>query len=315
MAEKALPQKDKPRQGAMDLVFDIRMATKGGTEKYNRALFWGDNGPRRLLRQYCCKVKELYNKRRKLKDPMNKRTGKFLKPSTLAAYRSSLPSCEQSVQDYKIAIRLLIIDGYFGNKARAGWIRRIRIRIDFNYTKGLKGKEKKFVEKYNGNAIWAARYAGYSGNFFSMKKIGRKNMSKPRIISAIMLKKQSRIPGLMVLDGRGQGDGVPFNVGWRGDSSGGFVYLTQYMSAIRKRFDQRIENIKRIHDESEDKYGDQKASRAWDLHHELHSYVWGGDKNDYYNSRECKDIDHVSEMIAKAEKELGLAPRGNYKGW
>jgi phage terminase small subunit len=49
----------------------------------------------------------------------------------------------------------------------------------------LTGKQKKFVELYQGNGAEAARLAGYSGNEDVLKSIAAENLTKPYILQEI----------------------------------------------------------------------------------------------------------------------------------
>ena len=174
-------------------------------------------------------------------------------------------------------------------------------------------EEQKFINTYAGNPIIAARKAGVCGNYRTVKQIGLKLIRKPHIKVAIREKRRKKIPSLKIFSGGGQGDGKPFNICPEKIPAVGVIELTQYMSSIRNRFDERIKRIRSIHDEAEDKHRCPAANRAWKLSHMLHGYVWG-DKSNYYKSCKHSDCEIVSNLIAEAEREMGIS-RGNYKGY
>ena len=58
----------------------------------------------------------------------------------------------------------------------------------------LTAKQRAFVEAYAGNAVEAARIAGYSGSYSVLGVVGAENLKKPKIAEAIQNRenKQSR---------------------------------------------------------------------------------------------------------------------------
>jgi hypothetical protein len=124
---------------------------------------------------------------------------------------------KQGAATYKETIRLLIFHGHIqADATRARWIRSMKnkkIKL-VDYTRGLEDKEKKFVQLYSGNPTFAARAAGYQGNYITVKKIGRENLRNSNIQAAFKKKRNLKIKqsGFMVLSGGGQGDGIPFKI-------------------------------------------------------------------------------------------------------
>ncbi len=212
--------------------------------------FWSKN-PESLLKIYCSYIKRLLWLRHKIKNPINLRTGDPLKTSTLLAYQSNLNKFNKDVKNLKLRIRVLVFHGSLGrNKTRARWIReRNQKRAEkakaINYTKGLCEVEKKYVEIYSGNPTFAARRAGYSGNYIHVRKIGHENLKELRIKKALKQKKiyQMIQLGVTLIPGEGSGDGKPFKVQPDQIKGKRVIYLESYYSDIFKRLEERIKKL------------------------------------------------------------------------
>lgn len=71
--------------------------------------------PEYILEHYRWIVRRLVERQRKLKNPFHYSTGKPLKAITINYYRRDLPRWQQSVQQTKEAIKMMIICGILGN--------------------------------------------------------------------------------------------------------------------------------------------------------------------------------------------------------
>ena len=200
------------------------------------------------IERYYRNVKWLRRVCRKLKNPINARTGEPLKGSTIKQYWSHVSYHKRNIENLKGAIRLLILHGYMGQKTRARWIRRYRLKKvrTVNCTKGLAKQEKRFVEAYRGNPIWAAVKAGCPGNFPELKKIGYEIYEKKHIKKALRLKVMSRASeaGLAVIFGEGQGKGKPFKC--KPDSIPKQGPISSHEIAVRIRISRRLARIMKL---------------------------------------------------------------------
>lgn len=71
---------------------------------------------KRLLTVYRKNVRFLVNKRKKIANPVNSRTGEPLKPATIKYYRSELRWREQAVKDRRDVIKALAHLGWLGHR-------------------------------------------------------------------------------------------------------------------------------------------------------------------------------------------------------
>lgn len=91
----------------------MKEITKHGIDEFYRAL--SSDHPECILVYYRCFVRSRCESRKRLANPINKRTGKPLAPATIKRYRSELRYDERLVRDYKCAIKLLVAYGVLGN--------------------------------------------------------------------------------------------------------------------------------------------------------------------------------------------------------
>lgn len=200
--------------------------------------------PREVLRYYRNAVRRLHTMRKKLKNPINRKTGKALKPATLKQYQKSIASEERKMKVYKYEIKILILYGYIGKRTRAVWIRKfIKSNQNKDYLKGLTKFEKQFVEAYRGNAILAMRKAGVRGCYKHVAPKAKKYLKKPQIASALSLKYSQRILGLRVIIGDGNGNSKPFMCRPDEIKHTKCIPLKSYTTDIRNRLDERRERL------------------------------------------------------------------------
>ena len=83
------------------------------TDFFNQAS--GAIRPREILVNYNYLVRQMVYYRKRLKNPVNQRNGK---PLTRITIKTELNFLEQDAKAYRMAIRLLIICGYLGDKER-----------------------------------------------------------------------------------------------------------------------------------------------------------------------------------------------------
>jgi hypothetical protein len=116
----------------------------------------------------------------RLRNPVNRYTGRPVKESTLAGYgiqkRHFLLAIEASRREIRAAIR-------------AGLFRR------------LSSAERRFVEAYKGRTWEALETAGFQGSFREKREVALALQGDPRIRAAIWKRRQERIPGLAVIEG------------------------------------------------------------------------------------------------------------------
>jgi hypothetical protein len=93
--------------------------------------------PDHILKSYNRSVKRLMKVRRKLKHPINARTGKPLSPHTIKQYKSELRWHERNVKSEKLVVRLLNEAGFIGSD---------KIDESANYKKFLQGILQDFAE-------------------------------------------------------------------------------------------------------------------------------------------------------------------------
>ena len=285
----------------------------GAHKEFERILVHWSGNVEWVIDRYYQDVREICRVRRKLKNPVHKKTGEPLKESTIKSYQSMLLCAERESRELKDTIRLLIINRYIGHKTRARWVREFKSKKvrSINYTRGLTEQERLFVEAYRGNAIMAARIAGFGGNFPSIKMIAMEGIKKPRIQKALRLKAthKAKKAGFSLIEGGGQGDGKRFKCGYRKTTPGKPIHLVSYCSDIKKRLCERRDRV-----------------------FEVNKKMWSGlnqckkDQNNYglgKIKKAMKDFDFddpkadhagVSGLIDDVERKLGLL-RGNYRGY
>jgi hypothetical protein len=111
------------------------------------------------------------------------------------------------------------------------------------YTKGLKADERRFVEAYNGSPVMAARAAGVTGNYVTVKPLAIAYRYSPRIVKALERKAAMRIPGLKIfIGGDFEGDGKRRKLKPIGES-GQVLEFDDYISDIHARLESRMSII------------------------------------------------------------------------
>lgn len=316
MDNQSLSLKEVKRQEGIDSIPDLKNVPQGALREFEWAISQRDT--KIILKYYQQGVKTLYNKRRRLKNPVNQRTGKPLKPATIKTYQSQLSELQRDTRNYKHAIRLLIFHNYIeAHRTKARWIRQLKIQEqrEKDFREGLTDQESRFVELYNGSPVLTAYRAGHHERFPQLIAIGRKYVAKPHIASAITLKKRQRIPGFRVVIGGGQGDGKPFlnSPDEKRFRKGNCVELVVYQNPVFARLRNRLKKIAGIYGSSlenlyhSDGSRNHRNARAFDLYHDLSSRLHNFEMAEIRKKKnEWVDIGALAKDIEDAEREFGI---------
>lgn len=280
-------------------------------KKYNDALeiSWGIH---HLFKRYRSNIKKAHRKRLRLKNPINHRTGKSLKTSTLKAYQSSLPSDEKHIKVSKGAIQLLVFEGYCGSqKTRARWVQESLLEksADVRLPRDLTDEEKKFILVYSGNPTVAARQV-YRGNFVTIKHTGWQQINNQKIRAAIRAHREVKLSrlGCRVVDGGGDSSGYSFKIAPEKNPKGNVVRLLYFKQSTLRRFRARRNRLKEhargLMQRGQFHSGSKLTVSCIELYEKIDS-LSGLDRDAY---------DRVHDELTTLEKKHGLL-RWNYKGY
>ena len=314
MDNQSLSLQERTRQG--DSILDLSNVPQGAIAEFEWAISQDDQ--KDILKHYRRAVRNLYAKRRRLKNPINKKTGKPLKPATLKQYQSSLATHERDVRNYKCAIQMLIFYNYLeAHKTQARWVRKLKAKGQvLDYCQGLKEDEKSFVEAYRGDDVQAVLAIGHWKGYKAIRLASREYLANPQIRAALKTKRKNHLPLYKLIIGGGQGDGKPFKCAPY-HPKGDLIRLASYCGDIFHRLEARLERIEDFYGGTYKNIGnDHRKSRAHDIRHQLFMELY-----DHHSSLvmgksepEWDAIHRLSKDIQKAEREYCL-PRGNYQGY
>ena len=138
--------------------------------------------PECILEHYRWLVSRLVERRRKLKNPFHHRTGKPLKAITIKYYRSNLLHYQQSVQEMKEAIRMMIICDILGNgKSKL----KLHPKVTHSFLKRIleQVKEKEGLDLYNAIFMASNSEAIIKAQGRQSAKRKKKDLGHSKIIS------------------------------------------------------------------------------------------------------------------------------------
>jgi len=311
MANENLALQAWARQESFDSIPDLNNVHQGALREFERAISRDDK--KYILTLYRSEIRNLSKTRRKLKNPINKRTGKPLKPTTLKQYQSSIATHERNVRNYKCAIRLLIFYNYIeAHKIRARWVRKLKAQHQFlDFYEGLTADERKFVEAYRGNDVQAVMATGHWKGYKAIRLAGRDYLSRHQIRSALKTKRLNQQPLCRLIIGGGQGEGKRFKCGGR-KQKGNLVNLVSYYGDIYRRLCERIDSIEDVYGGTHRNIGnDHRARRAFNVHHELFMEVHGhhGPLVLAESEPDWDAIRRLRKEITKAERDVRTSTR------